>query len=326
MHLQVCMCAHNQAHGYTNTMTVISQPQWRVATETWAVRSCLPQQLGDMTNGAPESSMQQHGPKVYAVVQRTGSDRQQEVMAREWTVNHLQDEMRYIKEVSGNWHKQPGLQVDTPLFSNHQLGAVPGCVWITSVHSVFTGERFAGKGERADVRAVRRNAAINAEAFTGNQGNDFCNTMWPLIKLHPVKLWIKSNNSAYHLRLQTANSQRRSLESEVRVRTEAMESFDQMNSSLISANLGLQVTKSMSLSLWGPSPQQQHVVTLKAGLISKISCLCRNPFWKTVRAEWTGGTRWRVCGAPVRRHKRNSERRRRSWPPRTLRTRLWDYR
>lgn len=55
-----------------------------------------------MTNGAPESSLQQHGPKVYAVVQRTGSDRQQEVMAREWTVNHLQDEMRYIKEVSGN--------------------------------------------------------------------------------------------------------------------------------------------------------------------------------------------------------------------------------
>lgn len=55
-----------------------------------------------MTNGAPETSLQQHGPKVYAVVQRTGSDRQQEVMAREWTVNHLQDEMRYIKEVSGN--------------------------------------------------------------------------------------------------------------------------------------------------------------------------------------------------------------------------------
>ena len=42
--------------------------------------------------------------------------------------------------------------------------------------------------------------------------------------------------------LQSANSHRRSLESEVRIRTSAMESFDQMNSSLISANIGLQVT------------------------------------------------------------------------------------
>lgn len=34
------------------------------------------------------------------MLQRTGSDRQQEVMACEWSVNHLRDEMRYIREVS----------------------------------------------------------------------------------------------------------------------------------------------------------------------------------------------------------------------------------
>ena len=53
-----------------------------------------------MTNGVQETP-QQPGPKVYGVVQRTGSDKQQEVMACEWSVNHLRDEMRYIKEVSG---------------------------------------------------------------------------------------------------------------------------------------------------------------------------------------------------------------------------------
>lgn len=55
-----------------------------------------------MTNGAPETAHENHGPKVYGVVQRMGSDRQQEVMAREWTSNQLQDEMKYIREVSGN--------------------------------------------------------------------------------------------------------------------------------------------------------------------------------------------------------------------------------
>lgn len=45
----------------------------------------------------------------------------------------------------------------------------------------------------------------------------------------------------FHVCPQAANAQRRTLESEVKIRTSAMESFDQMNSSLISANLGLQV-------------------------------------------------------------------------------------
>ncbi|XP_030271014.1 myocardial zonula adherens protein isoform X3 [Sparus aurata] len=138
-----------------------------IQRERPAGRESPQQQLGDMTNGAPESSLQQHGPKVYAVVQRTGSDRQQEVMAREWTVNHLQDEMRYIKEVRDSLEK--------------------------------VRERMYGQ-------------------FGGMQQS--------MQKLSQE--------------IRTANSQRRSLESEVRVRTEAMESFDQMNSSLISANLGLQ--------------------------------------------------------------------------------------
>lgn len=47
-----------------------------------------------------------------------------------------------------------------------------------------------------------------------------------------------------HARPQAANAQRRTLESEVKIRTSAMESFDQMNSSLITANLSLQVTNS----------------------------------------------------------------------------------
>lgn len=74
----------------------------------------LPQHLGDMTNGAPGTSLQNHGSKVYGVVHSVGTDRQQEVMAREWTVNHLQDEMKYIREVSGAAREQqPGLQANT---------------------------------------------------------------------------------------------------------------------------------------------------------------------------------------------------------------------
>ncbi|XP_042558683.1 myocardial zonula adherens protein isoform X2 [Clupea harengus] len=42
--------------------------------------------------------------------------------------------------------------------------------------------------------------------------------------------------------IKAANSHRRNLESEVRVRTAALDNFDQMNSNLISANIGLQKT------------------------------------------------------------------------------------
>ncbi len=47
--------------------------------------------------------------------------------------------------------------------------------------------------------------------------------------------------------LQAANYQKRYIESEVRTRRAAMDSFDQMNSSLISANIDLQVHTQWSL-------------------------------------------------------------------------------
>ncbi|XP_008303279.1 myocardial zonula adherens protein [Stegastes partitus] len=138
-----------------------------IQRERPAGRESPQQHLGDMTNGAPETSLQHHGPKVFGVVQRTGSDRQQEVMAREWTVSHLHDEMRYIREVRDSLEK--------------------------------VRERMYGQ-------------------FGGMQ----------------------KSMEKLSLEIRTANSHRRSLESEVRIRTSAMESFDQMNSSLISANIGLQ--------------------------------------------------------------------------------------
>ncbi|XP_023140978.2 myocardial zonula adherens protein isoform X1 [Amphiprion ocellaris] len=138
-----------------------------IQRERPAGRESPQQHLRDMTNGVPETSLQHHGPKVFGVVQRTGSDRQQEVMAREWTVSHLQDEMRYIREVRDSLEK--------------------------------VRERMYGQ-------------------FGGMQQS--------IEKLSQE--------------IRAANSHRRSLESEVRIRTTAMESFDQMNSSLISANIGLQ--------------------------------------------------------------------------------------
>ncbi|XP_076011626.1 myocardial zonula adherens protein isoform X2 [Genypterus blacodes] len=152
-----------------------------------AGRESPEQHLGDRTNGVPETSTQHHGPKVYGVVQRTGSDRQ-EVMAREWTVSHLQDEMRYIREVRDSLEK--------------------------------VRERMYGQ-------------------FGGMQQS--------MQKLSQE--------------IRTANSHRRSLESEVKVRTAAMESFDEMNSSLISANLGLQ--KSVLENCRNRVDMREEVTTLK---------------------------------------------------------------
>lgn len=56
----------------------------------------------------------------------------------------------------------------------------------------------------------------------------------------------KSENVVRYVCLQESNSHRRTLESEVKTRTTAMDTFDQMNSSLIVANLSLQVTQSLS--------------------------------------------------------------------------------
>ncbi len=55
-------------------------------------------------------------------------------------------------------------------------GCVECCVDNICMY-LCTGERFFGESERADVRAVWRNAAINAEALTGNQGNELCNAV-----------------------------------------------------------------------------------------------------------------------------------------------------
>lgn len=41
--------------------------------------------------------------------------------------------------------------------------------------SLSAGEGFFGEGARADVRTVWRNAAIDAEAHAGDQGDELCN-------------------------------------------------------------------------------------------------------------------------------------------------------
>ncbi|XP_057690433.1 myocardial zonula adherens protein isoform X2 [Corythoichthys intestinalis] len=156
--------AHNPAHSDKNGW---KKRNGVVQRERPAGSESPKQHLGDMTNGQPEPSLQHGGPKMYGVVQRNNSSRQQEVMAREWTVSHLHDEMKYIKEVRDSLEK--------------------------------VRERMYGQ-------------------FGGMQES-----------VHKLSQEIK-----------TANSHRRSLESEVRVRTAAMERFDQMNSSLISSNIGLQ--------------------------------------------------------------------------------------
>lgn len=56
----------------------------------------------------------------------------------------------------------------------------------------------------------------------------------------------KSEDEAFHVDLQEANTHRRTLESEVKIRTSAMETYEDMNSSLIAANISLQVTDSVS--------------------------------------------------------------------------------
>ena len=116
-----------------------------------------------MTNGVPDVALQHHVSRVTG--ERTGSERQQEVMARQWTVSHLQDEMRYIREVSGHRQQQPGLLA----------GGVLSC-WRWGLHTacLSTGKRLFGEGERENVRTVWRNAAVDAEAFTGNQGKRHC--------------------------------------------------------------------------------------------------------------------------------------------------------
>uniref|UniRef100_A0A096M0Y4 Myocardial zonula adherens protein n=1 Tax=Poecilia formosa TaxID=48698 RepID=A0A096M0Y4_POEFO len=169
--------------------------------ETWKKKNGLihrerpagmeaPQQhLRDTTNGAPATSAQHHGPKVYGVVQRTSTDRRQELMAREWSVDHLHDEMRYIREVRDSLEK--------------------------------VRERMYGQ-------------------FGGMQQS--------MEKLSQE--------------IRAANAHRKTLESEVKVRSAAMENFDQMNTSLISANISLQ--KSLLENCQNRVDMKDEVKTLRS--------------------------------------------------------------
>ncbi|XP_050971921.1 myocardial zonula adherens protein isoform X1 [Labeo rohita] len=144
-----------------------------------------------MTNGIGREQPAQHGPRVYGVVQSTGTSHQQEVMAREWSVGHLRDEMRYIREVRDSLEK--------------------------------VRERMYGQ-------------------FGGMQQS--------VQKLTQE--------------LKAANSHKRYLESEVRTRRAAMDSFDQMNNSLISANIDLQ--KSLLESCHNRVGNRDEMRTLRSSL------------------------------------------------------------
>ncbi|XP_073693077.1 myocardial zonula adherens protein isoform X2 [Garra rufa] len=144
-----------------------------------------------MTNGIGREQPAQHGPRVYGVVQSTGTSHQQEVIAREWSVNHLRDEMRYIREVRDSLEK--------------------------------VRERMYGQ-------------------FGGMQQS--------VQKLTQE--------------LKAANSHKRYLESEVKTRTAAMDSFDQMNNSLISANIDLQ--KSLLESCHNRVGNRDEMRTLRSSL------------------------------------------------------------
>lgn len=86
-----------------------------------------------MTNGLPDAPLQHHGSKASG--ERAGSERQQEVVARQWTASHLQDEMRYIREVSGHkGSKEKGLQQLPSLLGVFLLHIVSACCVCVSMY------------------------------------------------------------------------------------------------------------------------------------------------------------------------------------------------
>ncbi|MBN3296299.1 MYZAP protein, partial [Amia calva] len=107
--------------------------------------------------------------KIYGVVHRPTSGSREEVVACEWSLNQLQDEMKYIREVRDSLEK--------------------------------VRERMYGE-------------------FGG------------------MKRSIQKLSREMHV----ANSQQQTIQAELKVKTEALESFDQMNSSLMSATIDLQKT------------------------------------------------------------------------------------
>ncbi|MBN3314299.1 MYZAP protein, partial [Atractosteus spatula] len=126
-----------------------------------------PQHLSGASNGNSAETRPQG--KVFGVVRRNGTDTgsQEEVVACEWSVNHLRQEMNYIREVRDSLEK--------------------------------VRQRMYGE-------------------FGGMQQS------------------IKKLSQEINV----ANSQQQSLQAEVNVKTAALESFDQMNSSLMSATIDLQ--------------------------------------------------------------------------------------
>lgn len=73
----------------------------------------------------------------------------------------------------------------------------------------------------------------------------------------------KGENAVYPVCLQEANTHRRSLESEVKTRASAMDAYDQMNSSLVAANISLQVTSVILTSAPCWSLLELHTYTSK---------------------------------------------------------------
>ncbi|XP_028812849.1 myocardial zonula adherens protein isoform X2 [Denticeps clupeoides] len=168
-------------NGQKDSRQTATNAERKAASDTWPRRNGLihrerpagresPVEVEEhrvtLANGVREHPTQ-NGPKYYGVVQRTGSNQHHEVMAREWSANHLEEEMKYIREVRDSLEK--------------------------------VRERMYGQfgGMQQTVEKLSRE-------------------------------------------IKAANSHRRSLEAEVRVRTAALDSFDQMNSSLITANIDLQ--------------------------------------------------------------------------------------
>ncbi|XP_056881115.1 myocardial zonula adherens protein isoform X3 [Takifugu flavidus] len=159
-----------------------------IQRERPAGRESPQQSHADMTNGVPEAPLQHPESKVSGAVQKTGPERQREVMARQWTVGHLQDEMRYIREVRDSLEK--------------------------------VRERMYGQ-------------------FGGMQ-----QSMQKLSR-----------------EIREANTHRRSLESEVKTRTSAMDAYDQMNGSLIADNISLQ--KSLLDSCQSRMDKREELKSLK---------------------------------------------------------------
>lgn len=143
-------------------------------TETWPVWSCLPHSTSEtrpMGCQRPRRSIV--GPKCTVLCRgraRTGS-------RSWWRESGPSVTFRTRWSTSGRWveTKQSAKARRSVSASHHKAGEVDVCVLITSVRSWFlrAGERLPGAGERTDVRAVWRNAAVDGEAFTGNQGNGF---------------------------------------------------------------------------------------------------------------------------------------------------------